>query len=167
MENWKQIKGHVGYFEVSDQGRVRSVPRTTEDSVGRKITIGGGIKALNLTNKGYYIVHLWRDGRDDARSVHRLVAEHFLGRSDKDVNHKDGDRLNNNVRNLEYVSPRENTNHWRKGSLPTGVRERNGRYQARIYLDGKQKSLGTFSTVEEAAEAYRQFVTDLGEGKYV
>lgn len=90
-------------YEVSDTGMVRRVDT--------KRTLNGCITS------GYRSVKLTFDNSKQQRFyVHRLVAEHFILNSDPKnktfVNHKDGNKLNNNVDNLEWVSPRENNLHY-------------------------------------------------------
>lgn len=92
---WKDIHGWEPYYEVSDNGDVRS--KTT----GRLI-VG------DVNNDGYYRVCLYQKGHTPERQRffrHRLVAEHFIpnGRGLPEVNHKDCDRSHNSVDNLEWV----------------------------------------------------------------
>jgi len=65
------------------------------------------------TNCGYLMVHLWENGKGNMRLVHRLVATAFIENPEgkAQVNHIDGDRTNNNMDNLEWVTPSENLFH--------------------------------------------------------
>lgn len=98
MEQWKDIPGYEGRYQVSDQGRVR----------GPK-----GELAQQLQNSGYLIVHLHLAGRRRVRLVHTLVAEAFVpGRfAGAQVNHKDCCKRNNAAVNLEWVTRSENMRH--------------------------------------------------------
>lgn len=98
MEQWKTIQDMPNY-EVSDLGNVRNIKK------GRLMT--------QYNVNGYSIVGLNSNGKQDKRYVHRLVATAFLGEAheDKEVNHKDGNRTNNCVENLEWVTPSENIKH--------------------------------------------------------
>lgn len=61
-------------------------------------------------------VNLCKNGKSNTKRVHRLVASAFLGESDLQVDHIDGNKLNNRLDNLEYVTPQENTNRaWKNG----------------------------------------------------
>jgi len=155
-EKWVLMKGFEASHAISNYGRVISLPRKITDSKGRKYTTKAKILARNITKLGYNLVHLSVDNKNDAFSVHRLVARHFIGESDLCVNHKDRNKLNNHVSNLEYVTYRGNTNHWREGGkeLPIGVSKHNKRYRARICCNGKERHIGTYDTPEEAKEAY-------------
>ena len=100
---WKTVK-YNNKYEVSDTGIVRK-----KDS---QRTLSGCISS------GYRSVKLTSENSKQQRFyVHRLVAEHFIPNEDKKktfVNHIDGNKLNNNVNNLEWVSPRENNLHYYK-----------------------------------------------------
>lgn len=98
---WKTIKYNDKY-EVSDAGVVRRID--TQRVLAGCIT--SGYRSVKLT---------FENSRQQRFYIHRLVAEHFLENTDKAktfVNHKDGNKLNNNVNNLEWVSPRENNLHY-------------------------------------------------------
>lgn len=118
-EIWKPIPG-TQHYEVSSIGRVRSFPRPK--------TPGGILKEANLSKKlnpSYKIVVIKLYEKRKSYLVHRLVAAAFFGESNLHVNHKDGDKSNNKVENLEYVTRSENgihafrvlkVKHWRKRS---------------------------------------------------
>lgn len=114
-EKWKDIKGYEGLYQVSDLGRVRSLDR--EDRLGRfKL---GKIKAPCDNGRGYLCVNLKKDSKQKNKSVHRLVAEAFLPNPDNlpEINHKDGNKANNQVSNLEWCTRSENAKHAFKTGL--------------------------------------------------
>ena len=100
IEIWKDIKGYEGLYQVNNLGNVKSL-------VSNKI-----LKPM-ISNSGYFRVDLFKKHNRNQFSIHRLVALHFIIKpSDKDhVNHKDEDKLNNNVENLEWVTHEENCNY--------------------------------------------------------
>lgn len=107
-ELWRPID-MLGY-EVSNFGRVRSIPRI----VGKK-QLRGKIINPYLSNSGYYFVSL--TGSHTKRYIHRLVARAFIGKFTKEkpqVNHKDGNRQNNLITNLELSNQSENLVHAHK-----------------------------------------------------
>ena len=110
-EIWKPIVGYEGYYEVSNQGKIRSIDRYVKgrgDSTWfRK---GKERKQCHYTN-GYLFVCLSVDGNIKQLSTHRIVAAAFLGKSDLEVNHKNGNKDDNRVENLEYVTRHENQIH--------------------------------------------------------
>lgn len=100
MEEWRDIRGYEGHYQVSDLGRVFSCKRHHLLKLGR-------------STPGYLIVCLWKDGKQKTRQVHRLVAEQFIAREPEatQVNHRNCDITDNRKRNLEWVSPHENYLH--------------------------------------------------------
>lgn len=112
-EEWKPIAGYEDY-EVSNYGNVRSKERYITQ-YGHKKTYTRLMKCHQLKqeklNSGYFVVQLSKNGKKKAMTVHRLVACAFLGESKLDVNHKDGNKHNNRVDNLEYMSRSANIEH--------------------------------------------------------
>jgi hypothetical protein len=101
-EVWKDIEDYKGLYQVSNLGRVRSLDRV--DMRGNHLK--GKVLAFNLAGAGYIQVGLHRDGKVEQKLVHRLVSEAFLPNPDNlpEVNHKDEDKTNNNVSNLEWCT---------------------------------------------------------------
>ncbi len=107
MENWRPIDGYPGY-EVSDQGRVRSVDRMIDNGRG-SFLLRGKVFTPFITKKGYHSVGLRRDGKYRRFMIHRLVCANFLGLPDNlQVRHLDGDPANNAVHNLAPGTNSEN-----------------------------------------------------------
>lgn len=110
MEVWKEIPGCNGQTWVSNLGRVR----TTRYA-------GGGIKELGQYTipNGYVATCLYMNGDSRIAYIHKLVALAFIPNPNgkTQVNHKDGNKKNNRLENLEWVTPRENTIH----ALETGL----------------------------------------------
>ena len=104
MEIWKKIEGYEGLYEVSNEGRVRSLNyRHTGETKILKPAICYG---------GYLKVGLWKDGNKKKFTVHRLVARAFLPNilDFPEVNHIDEDKTNNRVKNLEWCTREYNNN---------------------------------------------------------
>lgn len=100
-EEWREIPGWEGAYEVSSHGRVRSMPRTTTRSDGVDVTLRGRIRRLCTDSGGYLYVSLSRPGFRTRVRIHPLVADLFLGIDrDEVVRHLDGNPKNNRVENL-------------------------------------------------------------------
>lgn len=115
MTTWKPVVGFTAY-EVSDEGDVR------RSAPGRRTFVGKVLKP-QLAGSGYRFVCLVKGGKSSQRYVHRLVAAAFIGEApaDHEVNHRDGDKSNNHLDNLEYVTRSENCRHAvRLGLTPSG-----------------------------------------------
>lgn len=115
MEEWRDIPEYEGLYQASNEGRIRTVEgKTTSNSRFKerrwKSRIMKGRGDNYLTGKR---VSLWKDGKCKEFLVARLVALTFLGASPEGytVNHKDGNRLNNAVNNLEWLSLADNIRH--------------------------------------------------------
>lgn len=114
-EVWLPIDGYEGIYEVSNFGRIRSLDRHVKYSNGAVAFTKGKILSPEITKKGvgYKRVMLCHHGKHERVFVHRAVAKVFVSNDyDKPyVNHIDGNKLNNNFKNLEWCTISENTKH--------------------------------------------------------
>lgn len=113
QEVWKPIPDFEGFYEVSNMGRIKSLERKEKlNPFGRKSIIKERILAPGV-NTGYLRVGLVKDGARTSIYIHRAVALAFIQNTEKknQVNHKDGNRQNNIVDNLEWVSNSDNQIH--------------------------------------------------------
>lgn len=131
---WLPIKGHEKLYEVSDTGEVRSVDRVLPVTNQTERLVKGRI-LLQAMNKQvqYKQVSLWKDNKGTSYYVHRLVAKAFIPNPEgkPEVNHIDGNRQNNHVSNLEWVTSGENSLHASK----TGLRVYTNRLTKDEFLD--------------------------------
>jgi hypothetical protein len=125
-EVWKDIPGFEGNYSVSNLGRVRSNFRTVPGKlIGiRRLVRERILKFRKRKMNGYLDVTIRANGIGKCLLVHRLVCETFYGLDPTQpyVNHKDGNKLNNALINLEWCTPAENNRH----ALDTGLRKQNG-----------------------------------------
>ena len=106
-ERWLPIVGHEGLYEVSDLGRIRRSAPGISTHVGK-------VLKQDRTARGYMNIKLCKKGAMGNKSlVHSLVMRSFIGEypDGKEVNHKDGNKENNSLSNLEYVTGAENVRH--------------------------------------------------------
>jgi hypothetical protein len=156
MENWIDIKDYEGLYQISNLGRIKSI-RTNR------------YLKPSINDNGYYRVGLSKDNKCKHYKVHRLVAIHFIPNvpGSNLVNHINGDKGDNTVMNLEWVTHRENICHGfidkDRSSYYRGVSKivnkslKNNRWRSRIQIDGKNIELGCYKTQEEAYNARVQY----------
>lgn len=140
---WKDIEFNPNY-EVSDSGIVR---RKSNKNV-LKGCITSGYRSVKLT---------FENSKQQRFYVHRLVALHFIPNEDARrtfVNHKNGDKMDNRVENLEWVTPRENNLHYyQKIKQDKKERKNGGKAIPVIQYDLNKNELATYSSMKKASEA--------------
>ena len=112
-EIWKDVVGYEGLYEVSDLGRVRSKDRVTIQNNNGKYTstkYKGKMLKGRSDPRGYIRVHISKDGKSKAVSIHRIVASAFCDKPEgcDIVNHLDNDPSNNFANNLEWTTYKGN-----------------------------------------------------------
>ncbi|UOF77751.1 homing endonuclease [Caudoviricetes sp.] len=151
-EKWVPVVGYEENYLISNFGRIKNAK---SDHV---LT-----SAVDLV--GYRHVSLCKKGISKTCKIHRLVAISFIGEPNGlHVNHKDGNKQNNHLSNLEYVTKRENTSHYHLSKNRfIGVaflKNRIGKkvWRARTRLNGKSVDIGYYETQEDASKAYINFL---------
>lgn len=131
-EIWKDIKGYEGLYKISNKGRIKGLY---------------GLMTPQLSREGYYQIMLRKDNKSKQMRIHRLVLNAFgepPRKNQKYVNHKDLNKKNNNIENLEWVTAKENSNHYEKN--------RNiSKYNSIVCYD---ENGNKFNSYNEAAKAY-------------
>lgn len=149
-EIWKDVKGFESYYQISNYGKVKSLSRICRANTCGIRNIKEKILSMCQSKNGYYTVILCKNGKHKSVSIHRLVAETFIPNPEnkKEVNHKDENKLNNYVGNLEWCDRVYNAN------FGTGV-ERCAKQKfkpvAMIELE-TNKVLKTFISQKEASK---------------
>ena len=112
QEIWKDVKGYEGLYQVSNLGNVRSLNHHVMNNGIMQLRKGKILKP-NINSWGYLGILLYKDGKSKRFQVHRLVAIAFIKNhlNKKEVNHIDGNKLNNNASNLEWCTRSENMKH--------------------------------------------------------
>lgn len=157
-ELWKIIKEFSDYM-VSSKGRIISL----KDK--------GKLMIPQLGKRGYYCIMFSLNNKKYKRTTSRLVAEAFIenGENKPMVDHINGNRVDNSMENLRWVTAAENNMGFRKsssrgGTIYRGVswdKERN-KWKTRITIDRKEHHIGRFDCEHKAAEAYNQKAIELG-----
>ena len=115
MEEWREIEGFKGLYQVSNLGRVKSLERKVWNSRGKGyyMIVPERIMKPIKTKNGYLQVDLCKDGKIKRHLIHRLVAEAFLENTNNlpEVNHISEDKEDNRVSNLEWCSSKYNCNY--------------------------------------------------------
>lgn len=142
MEIWKEVAAQYGPYEVSNQGNIRRA-----DSFK--------LKKATVAKVGYFVVNLWLRNKSNVVYVHSLVAEAFIGQRPPGytVNHIDGNKLNNNAGNLEYLTNADNVRHAHMtGLCPKGEKCSAAKLTENQAAEIKRRALGGERTRDLAAE---------------
>jgi hypothetical protein len=112
-EKWVPVKGYEGFYEVSSEGRIKSVPHRVKSRGGKYRVSPGRVLKISLHRDGYIKAALCKRGIIKTFQVHRIVAEAFIANRSKapQVNHKNGVKSDNRLENLEWCTRSENQQH--------------------------------------------------------
>lgn len=125
-EEWRDVKGYEGLYQVSNKGNVKSIPHLIKANIsgGTRITKGKEKKARKGWH-GYKTISLCKEGELKTCLLHRLVAEAFVDNPNNlpAVNHIDGDKDNNSCSNLEWCTNADNSRHAVESGLITTAKK--------------------------------------------
>ena len=161
MEIWKDIPNYEGKYMVSNMGNVKSL--------NFKNTKKEKILNTTIAKCGYHYITLCKEGVTKKKYNHQLAAMAFLNHIpcglDLVVNHKNFDKLDNRLENLEIVSNRENSNqkHIKSSSIYTGVHwdSRKKKWTSTIYINNKKVFLGLFTDEIKASDMYEKALKNI------
>ena len=112
-ENWRDIVGYEGLYQVSNLGMIKSLDRIVSCRWGQNKRLNGNLLSMTPDPDGYLSVALSKQGKRKTYRVHKLVAQAFIPNPEKlpSINHKDENKTNNNVKNLEWCTVKYNNNY--------------------------------------------------------
>jgi hypothetical protein len=163
IEEWKDIPGYEGSYQVSNFGNVKSLDFNRS---GKERLLKPGVN-----KNGYKFVVLFFDKKSKNYYIHQLVAmafyDHIPDGFKLVVNHKDNNQLNNHKDNLEIVTNRYNTQVHKK-DVGISYNKPIKKFQSRIRINGKLISLGYFGDKEKALQIYQRALENvhLYDGDY-
>lgn len=173
MENsneiWLPALGLEGLYEVSNLGRVRSLPREIMRPNGKRTFVKGSFVGWKDA-KGYVVFRVRLDPYKKVQfRVHRLVYASFVGDipADMEIDHIDRDKQNNRLENLRIADHRENSNN-RNTTLDNigSYKNKHNSFVSLIYYNGKQYQLGSYKTENEASEIYKKALKSINEDNF-
>lgn len=131
-KEWRPVLGYEGLYEISNTGEVKSLKRKRRNGSGFYYQKEKILKQT-FTTTGYKKVELSKEGKRKSLKVHRLVAIAFIPNplNKEEVNHIDGNKINNNVDNLEWVTSSENSIH----AIETGLKKSKYNYPRDLLYD--------------------------------
>lgn len=150
MENWTDIKGFEGY-QVGDLGKIKSLERKAEKWDGERL-VSERILKKNVV-RGYNYVTLYISGIKKTLIVSRLVALHFVPNPENkpEVNHINGNKLDDRAINLEWTTAKENTAHACKNGLRgdySGSKNGNSKLTEKQVLEIRKEAASGKSQIE-------------------
>lgn len=173
MEKWKDIEGFEGMYQISNHGRVKSLERNVKirDFTRR---IPETLLSLTLDSKGYTKVSLRKNNKTFYKRVHILVANAFLDNAERkhEVNHKDHNKTNNHIKNLEWSTRKENMNHEAlsnnkpRSNNKSGLKgvyfdKHSNSWRASISINNTRIFVGSFENKDTAHKMRNKKITEL------
>lgn len=156
-EIWKDIENYNGIYQISNLGNIKSLGRKVIQKNGKVIYLKTRILKPVITKNGYLQTILSKSKKTERKYVHRLVAQAFIENYNEklEVNHKDFNRLNNNLNNLECITHAENYKYsFNRGRIPAPPPQESKKIKCLI--DNKD-----FNSLKEAATYYNINITTI------
>lgn len=164
-EIWKNVIGFEGLYSISNFGNIKSLSRKSNISNGNFRIIKEKIMKPQVTFNGYHAVVLNNGNRHKMVKIHTLVALHFIDNKFnlKEINHIDGNKLNNHFSNIEWCSRSQNVKH----SYDKGLRSFNSKMRSALLDANCKKVFCTktkiiYDSLNDAANSLKIHRTTLG-----
>lgn len=153
-EEWRPVSGYEGLYSVSNKGRVKSLSRTVSKSTSFRHETADKIMRSSKLRSGYLFVHLTKDGKTKMFPIHRLVAIAFIPNKENlpEVNHKDENKTNNYLENLEWCTKQYN--------MTYGTRTQRT-YKPVLQYDKNMNLVAEYASVSDAAKAVNAGTTNI------
>ena len=176
-EIWKDVPDYEGYYQASNLGRVRSLDRTVEFSDGRKRFYRGRV-IKGSVDKGYRRTTLNINGVGRYLKFSQIVAMAFLGHELNGhvlvVDHINGDKSDDRVKNLRIVTHRANSSTCFRSDRDSFTSEyvgvywdkKTSKWASQIYHNGVVIVLGYYDTEIEAYNAYQSALSKINDGSF-
>lgn len=161
-EIWKDIEGYEGFYQVSNLGRIKSLEKNIKriSPKGNEYTVKYPEKMLKQygNHRGYLITQLSKSGKSESCLVHRIVAQAFIPNyEDKaQINHKNCNKQDNRIENLEWVTNNENRLHAMKNGLCKGLKGKENPNSKKVnQYDLNGKLLKQWECMSDIARYYK------------
>ena len=166
-EEWRDIEGYVGIYQVSNLGRVKSLDRMRTTKTGRKSFIKGRVITPEKSKDGYVSIKLNNNGMSKKKILHRIVAKAFIPNPENKpyVNHIDYDRTNAKASNLEWCTPKENVHHSRHRMYNPVTGKYGGEHPHSIDTEVFEVCIRKIADVGSIIEAIE--LTNVGHGRAI
>ena len=164
-EEWRPIEGYEGLYEISSYGRVRSLDKYVKSKSESYRLHKGKVLSPEKNTRGYLSVVLSYNGKHKTITVHRLVAQAFLPNPDNlpEINHKDEDKTNNNVTNLEWCDHKYNVNYGTRNIRAKETAIKNGYWTG---LSRKESMKKYYQENKDKIKEYRKEYSQKYNQKY-
>lgn len=171
LEEWKDIVNFEGLYQISNYGNFRKHPNKQGKCRKNPKPLE---RATQLNRRGYEYIDLCKDNRKSKKTVHQAVAAAFIPNFTYGmmINHKDGNKLNNDLSNLELSDSVHNNTHAHSiGLTPKPGKSqyhnvssyKNNLYMASVKINSKRNIIGFFAIEIEAAKAVNDFLDSIGD----